>query len=159
MLGNGLGRGFPGYLSSSSYIARQSILHPPIIPTNMFRTNSRAYYFYKDWESRIIRQLADLFEAAIGAPKLHDARRAPSTYPPVQIICATPPLPQCRDLQDWDSLRPALVCISGHQSCLLWMMEFCSADAGSRGSSLRATERFTLSSGGTTSLETSTSMP
>ena len=44
----------------------------------------------KDWELRNIRQLADLFEVAIGAPKLLDTQEALSAYPPVQIICATP---------------------------------------------------------------------
>ncbi|CAF9941054.1 MAG: hypothetical protein ALECFALPRED_008976 [Alectoria fallacina] len=70
----------------------------------MFRTP-----YYEGWESDIIWQLADLFEAAIGAPKILDARRALARYPPVQIIYATPRYSQCRDLVDWNSVRPELM--------------------------------------------------
>ena len=68
--------------------------------------------YYEGWEEERIWQLADLFESAIGAPKILDARRALARYPPVQIIYATPRIAQCRDLVDWDSVRPELVCVT-----------------------------------------------
>ena len=40
MLGNGLGRGFTGHISSSFYIARQSILHPSINPNTFIGKSS-----------------------------------------------------------------------------------------------------------------------
>lgn len=76
--------------------------------------------YYEGWEGDIIWQLADLFESAIGAPKILDARRALSRYPPVQIIYATPRLSQCRDIVDWNSVRPELVRTAEHRSCLIW---------------------------------------
>ncbi|CAD6593156.1 MAG: hypothetical protein ASARMPREDX12_006868 [Alectoria sarmentosa] len=91
--------------SSISHISPpQDPPSPPKENANMFRTP-----YYEGWESDIIWQLADLFEAAIGAPKILDARRALARYPPVQIIYATPRYSQCRDLVDWSSVRPELM--------------------------------------------------
>ncbi|KAM0799579.1 hypothetical protein BDR22DRAFT_854649 [Usnea florida] len=75
---------------------------------NMFPTISRIYHFKKDWELRTIRQLADLFEVAIGAPKFLDTQEALSAYPPVQTMFATSTHRQCRECEDWDSLGRAL---------------------------------------------------
>lgn len=81
--------------------------------------------YYEGWVEDIIWQLADLFESAIGAPKILDARRALSRYPPVQIIYATPRVAQCRDLIDWNSVRPELVCTAKIQTCRARISELC----------------------------------
>lgn len=74
---------------------------------------------YEGWEEDIVWQLSDLFESAIGAPKTLDAWRALSNYPPVEIIYTTPRFSQCRNLVDWDSVRPDLVCAAGHHNRLM----------------------------------------
>ena len=84
----------------------------------MFRTPH-----YEGWEDDIIWQLADLFESAIGAPKALDVRHALAEYPPVHVIYARPRISQCRDLVDWNSVRPALVCTAAHQNGLTWTSE------------------------------------
>ena len=46
LLGNDLGRGFTGYLSSSVYITIQSILHPPMISNNFSSVCARLSNVY-----------------------------------------------------------------------------------------------------------------
>lgn len=75
--------------------------------------------YYEGWEEERVWQLADLFEKAIGFPKILDARQVIQRYPPTHIVYATPPISHCRDLLDWNSLRPSLVRITAHLQCLL----------------------------------------
>lgn len=75
--------------------------------------------YYKGWEEERVWQLAELFERAMGLPKILDARRIISRYPPTQIVYATPPISHCRDLLDWNSLRPSLVRNTACVHCVL----------------------------------------
>lgn len=75
--------------------------------------------YYEGWEEERVWQLAELFEKNMGAPKVLDARRVIERYPPTHIVYATPPISHCRDLLDWNTLRPSLVCTTTHMHCLL----------------------------------------
>ena len=73
---------------------------------------------YEEWEATRIWQLARLHEDNFGAPKVLDARRALAEYPPVHIIHIKSGMPN-RNLVDWDTVSPALVCSTDHQTFCL----------------------------------------